>query len=106
MPFHSDFALNNASILRIYLKKNFTFVIKTINHLCSFTCNDKFPIRFIKTSDPIHVKYSGFVNSVGIFLVYGEYFLKYVILNLIYYKHNTLRSFCYLRRIYLVIKKN
>lgn len=86
MPLHSEFVLNNASILGIYLKKKNRFVIKTINHLCTFylTCNNKFSITFITTSDPIHVKCSGFVNSVGIFLVYREYFLKDVILNLIY----------------------
>lgn len=72
MPLHSDFVSINASILRIYLKKKkLRFVIKTVNHLCgfSFTCNNDFPIRFITISDPIHLKYSGFVNSVGIFLV-------------------------------------
>lgn len=44
------------------------------------------------------MKYSGFVNSVGIFLVYREYFLKYDILNLIYYKHKT--------QIHLLFEKN
>lgn len=70
MPLRSDFVLINASILRIYLKKKkLRFVIKIVNHLCSFTCNNEFPVRFITISDPIHLKYSGFVNSVGIFLV-------------------------------------